>query len=257
LISWLTITKGITSRGESIMKFVDKFVIGSSLAILVSQVINKAIFGKENRDEVSSNVQTTFNLELDNPNIHYTAFVHPKACVIGQVSLGKDVFVGPFSSIRGDEGLRIHIGDHSNVQDGVILHGLKNFDQGKMLHKNAVTVKNQIYSIYIDERVSVTHQAHIHGPARVDSDVFIGMQSLVFDSYIQEGAVLEPGCKVIGVMIPKNRYVPAGQVITSQLEADKLPEITPEYVYSGMNQKVTEVNIELAKGYQKEYQEWN
>lgn len=239
------------------MKFVDKFVIGSSLAILASQVINKALFEKDDGDEVSPNVQTTFNIEADEPSIHHTAFVHPRACVIGQVSLGKDVFVGPFSSIRGDEGLRIHIGQHSNVQDGAILHGLKNFDQGKMIHKNAVTVKNQIYSIYIDENVSITHQSHIHGPARVDSNVFIGMQALVFDSYIQEGAVLEPGCKVIGVMIPENRYVPAGQVITSQLEADTLPEITPEYPYSGMNQKVTEVNIELAKGYQKECQEWN
>jgi carbonic anhydrase/acetyltransferase-like protein (isoleucine patch superfamily) len=239
------------------MKFVDKFVIGSSLAILASQVINKALFEKVEQDQVSPNVQTPFNIEVDHPDVHPTSFIDPKASVIGQASLGREVYVGPFASLRADEGLRIHIGDHSNVQDGVVLHGLKNFDQGKVIQQNSIIVGDHIYSIYIGERVSITHQSHIHGPARIDSDVFIGMQSLVFDSYIQEGVVLEPGCKIIGVMIPKHRYVPAGQTITSQQDAEDLPEITPEYPYYDMNQKVTEVNIELAKRYKRECPDWN
>jgi carbonic anhydrase/acetyltransferase-like protein (isoleucine patch superfamily) len=232
------------------MKIKNKLIIGGSLALVAGKVLNKLLFPLKNH--VSPNKRTTFNIDIDSPTIHPTSFIHPMASVIGQVHVGKEVFVAPFSSIRGDEGLRIHIGDNSNVQDGVVLHGLKNFEYGGSIVQNSVYANKDIFSIYIGERVSLTHQCQVHGPCRIDSDVFVGMQCLVFDSYIEEGVVLEPGSKVIGVAVSKHRYVPAGQVVTSQEEADRLPAITENYRYYDFNRKTISVNNELAKGYRRE-----
>ncbi|RCK09647.1 hypothetical protein DT075_36470 [Bacillus licheniformis] len=65
----------------------------------------------------------------------------------------------------------------------------------------------------IGEKVSLAPQCQIYGPVRIDKNVFVGMQSLVFDAYIQEDTVIEPGAKIIGVTIPPKRFVSAGRVI--------------------------------------------
>ncbi|MFZ5989632.1 MAG: carbonic anhydrase [Bacillota bacterium] len=204
---------------------------------------------ENNNQNISYNTETEFNKNIDFPSVDTTAYIHPKASVMGQVKIGREVFIAPFASIRGDEGLRIYIGDHCNIQDGAVLHGLKNFHLGENIVDRSIFIDGEPYSIYIDNRVTMAHQCQIHGPAHIDSDVFIGMQAFVYNSIVNEGAVLEPGSKVMGVVVPKGRYVKAGQIINSQEEADALPQITPDYKFKGFNQKVIDVNIELARGY--------
>ncbi|MEW9670261.1 carbonic anhydrase [Ammoniphilus sp. 3BR4] len=232
------------------MKSKSKWIVGSSLALFAGQVVGSWLLN--NKKNVQENTETSFNLIKDYPTIHPTSFLHPQSSVIGQVHIGEQVFIAPFASIRGDEGLKILIGNRTSVQDGAVLHGLKNFEYGSNITQNSVFVKDEPFSIYIGERVTLAHQCQVHGPARIDQDVFVGMQSLVFNSYIHEGAVLEPGCRVIDVTIPKQRYVSAGRIITRQEEADRLPEITPDYRYYQFNQKVTDVNQELAFAYRSQ-----
>jgi len=38
------------------------------------------------------------------PVIHESSFIHPQACVTGNVIIGKNVYVGPGAAIRGDWG---------------------------------------------------------------------------------------------------------------------------------------------------------
>ena len=45
-----------------------------------------------------------FNLDLETPTVHESAYVDPRSSVIGRVYLGKRVYVAPFASIRSDEG---------------------------------------------------------------------------------------------------------------------------------------------------------
>jgi len=211
----------------------------------------------DNKDNnISYNTETVFNENADFPFIDTSAYIHPQASVIGQVKIGREVFIAPFASVRGDEGLRIFIGDYCIIQDGAVLHGLKNFHLGDNIVESSIFIEGKPYSIYIKDSVTMAHQCQIHGPAHIDSGVFIGMQALVFNSIVNEGAVLEPGSKVIGVVIPKNRYVKVGQVIISQEEADALPEITQDYKFKGFNQRVIDVNVELARGYKsKQYKQ--
>lgn len=197
---------------------------------------------------VSANVKTTFVSKVSNPIIGPGTYVHPQSSVIGNVQLKGKNYIAPFASIRGDEGQPIYIGNETNIQDGVVIHGLETESEGKPITKNQVSVQGNTYSVYVGDRVSVAHQAQIHGPAYVGNDVFVGMQAFVFKANIGNGVVIEPTAKVIGVNIPAGRYVPAGTVLTKQQDADNLPVIDSDYSFAHLNHEVVKVNKELAEG---------
>jgi len=190
---------------------------------------------------ITINPITSFTPKAYKPQIAKGSFVQPNASVIGSVILSDGVLVSPFASIRGDEGTPIFIGKNSNVQDGVVIHGLEN---------KFVEHKGLGYSVHIGENVSLAHQAQVHGPAKIGNDTFVGMQAFVFKSEIGDNVVIEPAAKVMGVKVASGRYVPAGDVIKTQEQADKLPIITPEYALKNLNHDVVHVNKELNKGYE-------
>jgi len=195
------------------------------------------------------NVATDFNEDVETPLIDPSSFVDPLASVVGHVQLGKQVYVAPAASIRGDEGQPIYLGDGANVQDGVVIHALETVQEGKSVPGRTYNVGGKEYAVYVGKRVSMAHQALVHGPARVDDNVFVGMQAMVFKAAVGEGVVIEPGAKVIGVTIPPHRYVPAGQTVTDQKVADRLPQITDDYAFRSLNDAVVHVNKSFAAGY--------
>ena len=79
------------------------------------------------------------------------------------------------------------------------------------------------------------------------------MQSFVYKSEIGNNVVIEPAAKVIGVKVESDRYVPAGEVIKTQEQADKLPRITSDYKNKDLNREVVDVNKELAFSYPANY----
>ena len=199
------------------------------------------------------NVRTSFNLRPAFPDVHPSAYVHPLASVIGAVRVGRRVMVSPGSSIRGDEGTPIYIGDFSNVQDGTVLHALETSHEGKPVKGHLVEVAGGLYAVYIDVRVSLAHLSHVHGPAVIGHDTFIGMQALVFNAIVGGNCVIEPGAKVVGrgamITIPDGRYLRVGQCVTEQSEADALPKIGHGYPFAKTNRAVVKVNVQLADGY--------
>ena len=198
---------------------------------------------------IGKNVKTDFSSKVYEPTIDPTAYVHPLGAVIGNVILGTNVFVSPFASVRGDEGQPLHVGDDSNVQDGVIIHALETEEHGKPVEKNLMEVGGKKYAVYVGNRVSLAHQVQIHGPAVVLDDSFVGMKTLVFRAKVGKGCVVEPLCILMGVSVPDGRYVPAGTVLRDQAVADKLPVITNDYPFKTLNKGVVHVNTSLAKGY--------
>jgi hypothetical protein len=80
---------------------------------------------------IEKNVKTDFSGKVSEPVIDPTAYVHPLAAVIGNVTLGKNVMVSPFAAVRGDEGQPLYIGDDANVQDGVVIHALETEMNGR------------------------------------------------------------------------------------------------------------------------------
>jgi carbonic anhydrase/acetyltransferase-like protein (isoleucine patch superfamily) len=198
---------------------------------------------------IEKNVKTDFSAKVSEPVIGSGTFVHPLAAVIGNVILGNNVMVAPTACVRGDEGQPLYIGNETNVQDGVVIHALETELDGKPMEKNLMEVDGKKYAVYVGNRVSLAHQAQIHGPAVVMDDTFVGMKVLVFKSFVGRNCVIEPGVILMGVKIPEGRYVPAGSIIKTQLDADNLPAITLDYPMKDMNKGVLHVNKALAKGY--------
>jgi len=198
---------------------------------------------------IEKNVITDFSAKASEPVIGSSTYVHPLAAVIGNVILGDNIMVSPGASVRGDEGQPLHVGDDSNVQDGVVIHALETELDGKPVEKNLVEVNGKNYAVYVGSRVSLAHQAQVHGPAVILDDTFVGMKSLVFKSHVGRACVIEPGVLLMGVRVADGRYVPAGSVITTQEQADSLPVITEDYPLKEMNRGVLHVNKALARGY--------
>ena len=209
---------------------------------------------------IRPSVQTDFNPNVTSPRISKTAFVDPLAVIIGDCEIGKLVLVASFAVCRGDEGTPIHIGDYSNVQEGVFLHALettdhgKNIDdrrysaQGSLLKANDTAFKNG-FAVYIGDKVSLAHGTQVHGPAYVGNDTFVGMKSLIFNAKVGNRVAIGVSSTVTdGVTIPDNKFVPPGSIITTEAQADALPARVGS-PYEKINSFVLHVNQELAKGY--------
>ena len=198
---------------------------------------------------IHKNVKADFCARVSAPIIDDSSYVHPLAVVIGNVILGKNIMVAPTASVRGDEGQPIYVGDDSNIQDGVVIHALETEMNGKQIENNLFDVKGKKFAIYVGSRVSLAHQVQIHGPAAVMDNTFVGMKVLVFKSFVGQNCVIEPAAVLMGVKVDEGRYVPVGEVIKTQAQADNLPKITPDYPMKDMNKGVVHVNTALAKGY--------
>lgn len=188
---------------------------------------------------LSFNPPTIFNPNIKFPTIDKSTFISPFTFIVGDVTIRNNVYIGPFVSIRADEGTPFFIGSDSNLQDGVILHGLKN--QYKQ-------VNNEKYSIYIGRKVSCAHRSLIHGPSLVKDHVFIGFQAIIYNAQIGEGSFISSGAVVTnGVTLKPNSFVPPGASIDTQEKADVLspvPQNKEEFA-----QEVQRVNREFPASY--------
>lgn len=173
------------------------------------------------------------------PKVAADSFVSPFSSIIGDVTVGPKVFIAPLVSVRADEGSPFHIGEGSNLQDGVILHGLK---------EGRVRVNGRLYSIYLDRNVTAAHGAIIHGPAALGSGAFVGFQSLVFQAVVGADVYIANNAVVSGkVTIADGRFVPPGAIIDTQEKADLLgprPESAAEFARA-----VQAINRDFAAGY--------
>ena len=87
--------------------------------------------------------------------------MHKEATIIGNVIIGKNVYIGPGASLRGDWG-QIIVKDGCNIQDNCIVHIFQSKDV--ILQKNA----------------HIGHGAIIHG-ANIGENSLIGMNAVIMD----------------------------------------------------------------------------
>jgi carbonic anhydrase/acetyltransferase-like protein (isoleucine patch superfamily) len=96
------------------------------------------------------------------PVVDPSSFVHPQACVTGNVIIGKDVYVGPGAALRGDWG-QIIIEDGCNVQENCTIH---------MFPGVTVLLKSGAH---------IGHGAIIHG-ATIGRNCLVGMNAVIMDN---------------------------------------------------------------------------
>ena len=95
------------------------------------------------------------------PVIHQSSFIHPQAAVIGNIVIGKNVYVGPGAALRGDWG-QIIIEDGCNVQENCTLHMFPG------------------YIVLLKEGAHIGHGAIIHG-ATIGKNCLVGMNAVIMD----------------------------------------------------------------------------
>ncbi|PSP32274.1 MAG: carbon dioxide-concentrating mechanism protein CcmM [Cyanobacteria bacterium QS_8_48_54] len=182
---------------------------------------------------------TPWSKKLAEPQIHETAYVHSFSNLIGDVRIGSHVLVAPGSSIRADEGTPFSIGEGTNVQDGVVIHAL---EQGRVVGDD-----QNSYSVWIGKNASITHMALVHGPVYVGDECFIGFRSTVFNARVGQGCIVMMHALIQDVEIAPGKYVPSGAIVTSQQQADRLPEAQAGDIEFAHN--VVRVNDALRSGY--------
>jgi carbonic anhydrase/acetyltransferase-like protein (isoleucine patch superfamily) len=130
-----------------------------------------------------------FEFEGFRPVIHETAFIHPRATVVGNVTIGRDVYIAPGAVIRGDWG-EIVIEDGCNVQENCTIH-----------------VPQQV-TVYLRESAHIGHGAIIHG-ATIGRNVLIGMNAVIMDFVeVGEESIVGALCLVPrGMKIPPRKMV--------------------------------------------------
>jgi len=188
---------------------------------------------------IAPNPPCSFNPNSVYPTIDSTAYIGTFSSIIGDVTIQKNVFIASNVSIRADEGSPFYIGSDTNIQDGVILHGLAN---------RSVKNNNKEYSIYIGKHVSCAHGCIIHGPCKIGNNVFIGFNAIVFNAIIGDDCYISTNALVTdGVIIGPNRFIPYGAIIDTQEKADRLIPVPKEK--SEFAQEVLHVNAEFPCAY--------
>ncbi|MBU0699806.1 carbonate dehydratase [bacterium] len=198
-----------------------------------------ALFANKAAAEIFPGPITSWSKTAKVPKISETAYVSANSSVIGDVYIGDNVYIAPGASIRGDEGVPIYIGSGANIQDGVVIHALKD---------KFVMIEGKKYAVYIGKDVCCAHGAIIHGPCAIGDGSFIGFNSTVFKAIVGKNcAVLHHSLVTNNVKLPDNKCVPSGTVIDSQHLASTLGNITEDIIE--LKKEVVAVNKEFAAGY--------
>ena len=117
------------------------------------------------------------------------AFVHSRAYIAGDVTLGEGANIWCGACIRGDFA-PVVIGKNTNVQDNATIH----------VGYGVPTV--------LGDNVTVGHNAVVHG-CTVGSNVIVGMGSILLD-----GAKIGDNCiNGAGTLIPGRKEIPAGSLV--------------------------------------------
>lgn len=124
------------------------------------------------------------------PAVHPSAWIHPAATVIGEVTLGPLVGVWPGAVLRGDQGA-IHIEEQTSIQDLSVVHATG----GKSTTR-------------VGPRTTVGHRVILHG-CEIHGESLIGMGAILLD-----GCVVEERCIIgAGALIPEGKRIPAGSLV--------------------------------------------
>ncbi len=108
------------------------------------------------------------------PNIEPTVYVDDTALIIGNVVIGNNSSIWPFSVIRGDVN-QIRIGEQTNIQDHCVLH---------VSHDGPHNSGG--YALIVGNMVTVGHRVTLHG-CTIQDHCLIGMGATIMD-----GAIIHP-----------------------------------------------------------------
>lgn len=146
------------------------------------------------------------------PFIGEDTFVAPNCTIVGDVTIGQHCSIWFNAVVRGDVNY-IKIGDYSNIQDNVTIHGT--------YERNGTDVGSY---------VNIGHNAIVHG-CTIHDYVLIGMGAIVMDrTVIESNVIIAAGAVILEDTICESGYLYAG------VPAKKIKPLTEEQL--GLLQKL-------------------
>jgi gamma-carbonic anhydrase len=113
------------------------------------------------------------------PTIAGSAYIDAASVIIGDVVIGEDSSLWPLCVVRGDVNY-IRIGARTNIQDGSILHVMK--DE---------------YPLILGDDITIGHSVTLHG-CTIESRCLIGMRATILNGVVVgEGSIIAAGTLLI------------------------------------------------------------
>ncbi|MDQ3494380.1 MAG: gamma carbonic anhydrase family protein [Pseudomonadota bacterium] len=169
------------------------------------------------------------------PELGARAYIDPAASVIGDVVLGDDASVWPYTVIRGDVNY-VRIGARTNVQDGTVIH----------VSHDGPHAKLGGFATVIGDDVTIGHKAIIHA-CRIEDAALIGMGAIVLDGavvrrhgFVGAGALVAPGKEVgerelwLGNPAKKVRMLTDAEVEALYYSAQHYVRLKDDYLGGGV-----------------------
>ena len=156
------------------------------------------------------------------PRIHESAFIHPDAVVIGDVSIGAESSVWPCAVLRGDGG-HISVGERSSIQDGSVLHTTP---------EDPTTVGDDCL---------VGHIVHLEG-CTLENGSFVGNGAIVLHRVVVRSGALVGANAVVN----NDVEVPSGAMALGVPAKIRLDSVRPGMIEDGV-----EAYLERAKYYKQ------
>ncbi len=163
-----------------------------------------ADIGENNLRGMCPSPRTTWNTGFSVPFLEKDVRLASGVRLIGDVRLGGRSVVGAKTSIRGDEGAPITIGDEAQIGSRVTFHALKE------------------QTIFIGTQLSAGERCVLHGALSIGDQVSIGERAVVFKSTLGSRIRIGQGAIVVGVNLADGVCVPDGALILDQNAADRL-----------------------------------
>ena len=131
------------------------------------------------------------------PIVSESAFVHPSACIRGDVHIGDLSIIWPGTSITGDMG-QVVVGRCAIIEDNCVLHAGACEDWER----------NERSLLEIGQNVTIGHGAVVHA-RKIGNRVMIGMNSTILEKVeIADNCIIAAGALVSeGMKVPEGSLV--------------------------------------------------
>ena len=158
------------------------------------------------------------------PRVHASVFIDDSAQVIGDVEIGEESSVWMCVVMRGDVN-RIRIGARTNIQDGTIVHVMK--DTHPTIIGNDVTVGHAavVHGCTIEDRCLIGRGAILLNGVVVGSGSIVAAGTL-----LPEGTVIPPRSLVMGAPGKVRRTLGDDDLAEIQMYADRYVAYRLDYM---------------------------
>lgn len=148
------------------------------------------------------------------PVIDPTAYVHPDAVVIGNVTIGAESSIWPHAVLRGDDG-HIYVGDRTSIQDGSVLHTTPQ------------------HPTRVGSNCVIGHIVHLEA-CTIEDGALVGSGSVVLHR-----AIVRTGALVgANAVVPNDMEVPSGAMALGIPAKIRPDSVTPDMIQLGVESYV-------------------